>query len=51
MVQQILTSGQLEKIIIEKLIASFLTLKDNILLQQNDLSQQGHVEVTVKTKS
>ena len=41
MASQILTRGQLEKMINENFIASFLALQDNILLQQNDLLQQN----------
>ena len=41
MASQILTRRQLEKISNENLIASFLALQDNIILQQNDLLQQN----------
>ena len=41
MASQILTRGQLEKMSNENLIASFLALQDNIILQQNDLLQQN----------
>ena len=41
MAWQILTRGQLEKMNNENLITYFLALQDNILLQQNDLSQQN----------
>ena len=41
MASQILTRGQLEKMTNENLIASFLALQDNIILQQNDLLQQN----------
>ena len=52
-----LVGGQLEKISNENLIASFLTLQDNIILQQNDLLQQNkHIlkkllEITSKIDS
>ena len=41
MASQILTRRLLEKMINENLIASFLTLQDNILLQQNILLQRN----------
>ena len=41
MAWQILTRGQLEKMNNENLITYFLALQENILLQQNDLSQQN----------
>ena len=41
MASQILPRGQLEKMNNENLITYFLALQDNILLQQNDLSQQN----------
>ena len=41
MASQILTRGQLEKMSNENLITYFLALQDNILLQQNDFSQQN----------
>ena len=57
MASQILTSGQLEKMSNENLIASFLALQDNIILQQNDLLQQNRdiskklLEITSKIDS
>ena len=48
MALQILTRGQLKKTSNENLIAYFLALQDNILLQQNDLLQQlGHAEKVI----
>ena len=41
MASQILARGQLAKMKNENLIASFLALQDNIILQQNDLLQQN----------
>ena len=41
MALQILTRGLLKKMSNEDLIASFLALQDNIILQQNDLLQQN----------
>ena len=41
MASQILPRGQLEEMNNENLITYFLALQDNILLQQNDLSQQN----------
>ena len=41
MASQIPNRGQLEKMSNENLIASFLALQDNIILQQNDLLQQN----------
>ena len=41
MISQILTREQLQKMSNENLIASFLALQDNVMLQQNDLSQQN----------
>ena len=52
-----LVGGQLEKISNENLIASFLTLQDNVILQQDDLLQQNkHIlkkllEITSKIDS
>ena len=57
MASQILTRGQLEKMSNENLIASFLALQDNIILQQNDLLQQNRdiskklLEITSKIDS
>ena len=52
-----LTRGQLEKMSYQNLIASFLALQDNIILQQNDLLQQNRdiskklLEITSKIDS
>ena len=57
MASQNLTRGQLEKMSNENLIASFLALQDNIILQQNDLLQQNRdilkklLEITSKIDS
>ena len=57
MASQILTRGQLEKMSNENLIAYFLALQDNIILQQNDLLQQNRdiskklLEITSKIDS
>ena len=57
MASQILTRGQLEKMSNENLIASFLALQVNIILQQNDLLQQNRdiskklLEITSKIVS
>ena len=57
MASQILTRGQLEKMSSENLIASFLALQDNIILQQNHLFQQNRdiskklLEITSKIDS
>ena len=57
MASQILTREQLEKMSNENLIASFLALQDNIILQQNDLLQQNRdiskklMEITCKIDS
>ena len=57
MVSQIFTGGQLEKMSNENLIASFWALRDNIILQQNDLLQQNRdiskklLEITSKIDS
>ena len=57
MASQILTRGQLKKLSNENLIASFVALQDNIILQQNDLLQQNRdiskklLEITPKTDS
>ena len=57
MASQILTGRRLEKMSNENLIASFLALQDNIILQQNDLLQQNRdiskklLEITSKIDS
>ena len=57
MTSQIFTRGQLEKMGNENLIASFVALQDNIILQQNDLLQQNRdiskklLEITSKIDS
>ena len=57
MASQILTTAQFEKMSNENLIASFLALQDNILLQKNDLLQQNRdmskqlLEITSKIDS
>ena len=57
MVSQIFTRGQLEKMSNENLIASFWALRDNTILQQNDLLQQNRdiskklLEITSKIDS
>ena len=57
MALQILTRGQFEKMSNENLIRSFLALQDNLLLQENDLSQQNRdmsknlLEITSKIDS
>ena len=57
MASQILFREQLEKMSNENLIASFLALQDNIILQQNDLLQQNRdiskklMEITCKIDS
>ena len=57
MASQILTRVQLEKMSNENLIAFFLALQDNIILQQNDLLQQNRdiskklLEITSKIDS
>ena len=57
MASQILTTAQFEKMSNENLIAPFLALQDNILLQKNDLLQQNRdmskqlLEITSKIDS
>ena len=57
MASQILTREQLEKMSNENLIAPFLALQDNIILQQNDLLQRNRdiskklLEITFKIDS
>ena len=57
MASQILTRAQFEKMSNENLIAPFLALQDNILLQKNDLLQQNRdmskqlLEITSKIDS
>ena len=57
MASQILTTAQFEKMSNENLIAPFLALQNNILLQKNDLLQQNRdmskqlLEITSKIDS